>query len=58
MPPAADEALGQERSEEGDQPVAVSVPTDEESALQDPGERLQPARTMETPEEGCYGGRL
>lgn len=58
VPPAADEALGQERSEEGGQFLDVSAPTDDESALQDPGERLQHARAMETPEEGFYGGRL
>lgn len=44
VPPTDDEALGQERSEAEDQLMAISVSMDKESALQDPGERLQHAR--------------
>lgn len=48
VPPAANEALGQERSEAEDQLMAISVSMDEENSLQDPGERLQLMRRRQT----------
>lgn len=44
VPPTDDEAPGQDHSDVEDQLMAISVSMDEESALQDPGERLQHAR--------------